>query len=223
MQRAITGAALITTRRTHKNGTVDRSCAGNERFRLSDCSLRSRNTFLDRVNGCATVSLHGNVLIIFVETRLNQNMPPTFLLLPENPLALSFFLCPRMRTRQEILSHSLETIFPRVVLIYHRRFATSSWSSFKINKETRTIPVYRQTSPFTDYSHILRISHSRLLSRHRRMTSKSTCFLVKSKDRREIRLIYKYKNGIKFPRKSTLGHQCDISYAIIPRSKHSVG
>lgn len=128
MQRAITGAALITTRRTHKNGTVDRSCAGNERFRLSDCSLRSRNTFLDRVNGCATVSLHGNVLIIFVETRLNQNMPPTFLLLPENPLALSFFLCPRMRTRQEILSHSLETIFPRVVLIYHRRFATSSWS-----------------------------------------------------------------------------------------------
>lgn len=81
MQRAITGAALITTRRTHKNGTVDRSCAGNERFRLSDCSLRSRNTFLDRVNGCATVSLHGNVLIIFVETRLNQNMPPTFLLL----------------------------------------------------------------------------------------------------------------------------------------------
>lgn len=96
-------------------------------------------------------------------------------------------------------------------------------SSFKINKETRTIPVYRQTSPFTDYSHILRISHSRLLSRHRRMTSKSTCFLVKSKDRREIRLIYKYKNGIKFPRKSTLGYQCDISYAIIPRSKHSVG
>ena len=117
MQRAITGTALITTRRTRKNGTVDRSCARNERFRPSDCSLRSRNTFLDCVNGCTTVSLHGNVLLIFVETCLNQSISS----FTKNTLTLSLSLSLSLSF---CLIHSLtvSTIFPRKVLIYYRPF-----------------------------------------------------------------------------------------------------